>query len=102
MKSWGPGQAKAFARQVKLKKTYYTISEQSAHARTYGVAQTVNEHVFTHHSLVTGQAMTDGRTSALALCRNQGPVYDERPRVEGPDHETAAKDFQKRYRKSFR
>jgi hypothetical protein len=101
MKSWGSGQARKFAGQAELGKTYYTIREQSAHARTYGVAQTVNEHVFTHRSLVTGQAMTEGRTSALQLCRTQGPVYDSRPRVEGPDHESAAKDFQKRYRKTF-
>ena len=101
MKSWGSGQARKFAKEVKLDKVYYTINEQSAHARTYGPARTVSEHVFTGRSLITGQAMTDGRTSALALCRNQGPVYDSRPAVEGVDRDAADKDFRKRYRRTF-
>jgi hypothetical protein len=103
MTEWTPGQAKAFAGQVKLKKTYYTINEQSDHASTYGPAQTISEHVFTGRSLVTGQAMTDGRTSALALCRNQGPVYDERPQVarNSTSRRDAAKDFDKRARGLF-
>ena len=102
MKSWGSVQARKFANQAELGKTYYTISEQSAHARTYGVAQTVHEHVFTTRSVLTGQAMTDGRTSALQLCRTQGPVYDSRPRVAGPvGAKASAKDFDKRARGLF-
>ena len=102
MTEWTPGQAKQFARQVKLGKTYYTVADQSAHASTYGVAQTVSEHVFTSHSLVTGQPMTEGRTSALALCRNQGPVYDKAPDIEpATDPRRAAKDFHARGRGLF-
>lgn len=103
MKSWGSGQARKFASQAELGKTYYTISDQSAHARTYGVAQTVHAHTFTSRSLLTGQPMTDGRTSALALCRNQGPVYDTKPVVarDETSREDADKEFRKRYRGQF-
>lgn len=79
MTEWTPAQAKKFSQQVELGKTYYTVAEQTAHAAVYNGAYTYSEHVFTSYSGFTGQPMTDGRTSALALCRNQGPVYDKRP-----------------------
>lgn len=104
---WGPGQAKKFAGQVELGKSYYVVRNQSAHAATYGAARLYDVHVFTHRSVLTGQPMTDGRTSALALCRNQGPVYDAPPRGASPmsgsrdrDRQSAG-DFDKRARGLF-
>jgi hypothetical protein len=79
MTEWKSSEAKKFAKQVKLGKTYYTVREQTAHAAIYNGGRHYSEHVFTGHSVATGQPMTDGRTSALALCRNQGPVYDTKP-----------------------
>lgn len=76
---WGPGQARKFAKEVKLKTKYYTVQEQSEHAATYGPARTYTTHVFTERSGLTGVAMTAGGTSAIQLCRTQGPVYDSPP-----------------------
>lgn len=78
-RSWNPGQAKQFARQVRLGKKYYTVQEQSEHASTYGPARTYSTHVFTEKSSLTAVPMTDGGTSAIQLCRTQGPVYDSPP-----------------------
>lgn len=79
-KQWSPGQAAKFAKQVELGREYYVVREQSGHAASYGPRHLYAVHVFTKRSLLTGQPMTDGGTSALALCRNQGPVYDAAPR----------------------
>lgn len=79
-KGWMNGQAAKFAKQVELGRKYYVVREQSRHAASYGDKFLYAVHVFTKRSLLTGQPMTDGGTSALALCRNQGPVYDTPPK----------------------
>lgn len=110
MTEWKQSQAKRFAKDVVIGRTYYTVNQQSAHASTYGPARTVSQHVFTGHSLVTGQAMTDGRTSAFALCNNKGPVYDEHPGGHDSDSRSksnrkgvdrASREFDKRARGLF-
>lgn len=110
MTEWKQSQAKRFAKDVVIGQTYYTINQQSDHAATYGPAQTYSEHVFTGRSLISGLPMTDGRTSAYALCNNKGPVYDERPEYVRPskrDRHTdredrrQAEDFNKRARGLF-
>lgn len=78
-KSWNPGEGKKFAKQVELGRKYYVVREQSAHAKTYGAEHLYAVHIFTRRSGLTAVPMTDGGTSAVALCRNQGPVYEEPP-----------------------
>ena len=85
---WDPGQAKKFARQVKLGKKYYTVNEMATNLAPYEDAQTYSVHVFTGRSGLTGVPMTDGGTSAVGLCQRQGPVYDSKPKgirnIAGP------------------
>ncbi len=95
-KQWNPGQHRKFARDIELGKTYYTVSEQSKHAATYGSAYTYSEHVFTGHSNFTGLPMTAGGSSSRAIC-DQGPVYDAPPSGvrpnAGPAPQLGAADF---------
>ena len=79
-KCWQPGQASKFAKEVKLNTPYYTVNEMATNLAPWGDAQTYSVHVFTEHSLFTGQKMTAGGTAAVGLCQRQGPVYDAPPR----------------------
>lgn len=87
-KCWQPNQASKFAKEVKLDKPYYTVNEMATNLAPWGDAKTYSVHVFTEHSFLTGQKMTDGGTSAVGLCQRQGPVYDTPPRglrnIAGP------------------
>lgn len=87
-KQWNPGQAKQFAKQVELDRPYYTVNDMATNLAPYEDDQTYSVHVFTYRSGFTAVPMTDGRTSAIALCRNQGPVYDTPPKglrnIAGP------------------
>lgn len=78
-KCWQPGQAKKFAREVKLNTPYYTVNQMATNLAPWLPDQTYSVHVFTEHSFFTGQPMTDGGTAASGLCQRQGPVYDTPP-----------------------
>lgn len=92
-KCWTPDKAKRFARDLKLNTPYYTVNNHATNLGPYEDSQTYNVHVFTGHSRLTGQPMTDGGTSAIGLCQRQGPVYDAPPRglrnIAGPAPQVA-------------
>lgn len=93
-KCWQPGQAKKFAKEIKLNTPYYTVNNMATNLAPWEDSQTYSVHVFTEHSLFTSQKMTAGGTSAIGLCQRQGPVYDAPPRglrnIAGPAPQVGA------------
>lgn len=75
MAEWAPGDAKRFARQVKLGKTYYTIETV---AGPLGDELMWRPWVFDKRQAFTGAAMC-GAVSAEGVCLRNGPVYDSQP-----------------------
>lgn len=75
MTEWAPGQAKKFARQVVLGKSYYTIEQSKA---PWGDEPLWKEWVFDHRQPITGTPMCSG-VSAVGACQRFGPMYDEQP-----------------------
>ncbi|MEU8977631.1 hypothetical protein [Streptomyces sp. NPDC048309] len=78
-KVWEPHKAKKFARELKLGKSYYVVMNIATSLAPYEDPQLYSEYVFTGHLPFTGNPCTDGGFSAVTLCQNFGPVYEEPP-----------------------
>lgn len=78
-KVWHPRDAKRFARQLKLGKTYYYVESHARNLAPYEDSHTYSKIVFDGRSPITGNAWADGY-SAVTLCQRFGPVYEEPPR----------------------
>ncbi|MER6350627.1 hypothetical protein ABT186_01925 [Streptomyces sp. NPDC001634] len=77
---WQPGDWKKFEKQAEFGKPYYVVRDQATNLAPYEDKQLYAVHVFTERAPITGHKSTAGGTTAGALCRNQGPVYDAPPR----------------------
>lgn len=92
-KCWKPSEAKKFARQAQLGKTYYVVYEHARNLGPYEDKQTYSEFRFTKRAPLTGNLMTEGGTSAEGLCLRYGPVYDAPPpglrNIAGPAPQVA-------------
>lgn len=75
MSEWTPGDAKRFAKQVELGKTYYTIETT---VNPWGDELVWRPWVFDHRQVITGTPMS-GAVSAVGACQRYGPMYDVRP-----------------------
>ncbi|MET8113779.1 hypothetical protein [Streptomyces prasinus] len=78
-KTWNPGQAKKFARELKLRQSYYVVYDVATNMARYEDKQLYSEFVFTKRLPLTGSPCTDGGYSAVTLCQTYGPVYDKPP-----------------------
>lgn len=79
-KTWSPNQAKKFAKEAQLGKTYYTVNAHARNLGAYEDTHTYSEHRFTARRPFTGTPCTDGSTDAVTLCQRFGPVYEQPPR----------------------
>ena len=77
---WQPNDWKKFEKQAQMNKDYYVIVEQATNLAPYEDSRLFRVHRFTERAPFTGHKSTAGGTTAGALCRNQGPVYDAPPR----------------------
>lgn len=77
---WQPGDWKKFERQAVMGRPYYVIRPQATNLAPYEDGELYAVHTFTERAPFTGHKSTAGGTTAGALCRNQGPVYDAPPR----------------------
>ena len=92
-KCWKPSEAKKFARQAQLGKTYYVAYDMATNLAPYEDKQTYSAFTLTRRAPLTGNLMTDGGTSAEGLCLRHGPVYDAPPQglrnIAGPAPQVA-------------
>jgi hypothetical protein len=92
-KTWSPGDAKRFARQVQLGKTYYTVNAHARNLGAYEDTHTYSEHVFDSRRPFTGTPCS-GAVDAVTLCQRFGPVYEQPPRglrnLAGPAPQVAS------------
>jgi hypothetical protein len=79
-KTWQPGDAKRFARQLELNKPYYIVMNVARNRAPYEDAQLASTYVFTSRLPFTGTPCTATGYSAETLCRNFGPIHDTPPR----------------------
>ncbi|CAL9368009.1 hypothetical protein [Streptomyces sp. enrichment culture] len=79
-KSWSASQAKKFARDVELGKSYYVVYDISRRAAPYEDAHLYGEYRFTSRLPFTGSPCTESGYSAVTLCQTRGPVFDAPPR----------------------
>lgn len=79
-KTWTPGEAKKFARQLQLGKPYYVVMNVARNIAPYEDPKLASTYVFTSRLPFTGTPCTDSGYSAETLCRQFGPVYDTPPR----------------------
>lgn len=80
-RTWNRGDARQFAKQLKLGATYYYVNHHSDWATPKGDdLETYSTVVFTQRLPLTGTPCTDGGFSAHTLCQNFGPIYDTAPR----------------------
>ncbi|MEU9218866.1 hypothetical protein AB0D47_20220 [Streptomyces sp. NPDC048376] len=79
-KQWSAGQAKRFARELKLGQSYYVVYDIARNMAPYEDAQLYGEYVFTDRLPFTGSPCTESGYSAVTLCQNRGPVFDAPPR----------------------
>jgi hypothetical protein len=77
-KTWSPGDAKKFARQVQLGKTYYTVNSHARNLGSYEDSHTYSEHVFDGRRPFTNTPCS-GSVDAVTLCQRFGPVYEQPP-----------------------
>lgn len=77
-KTWKPGDAARFARQVQLGKSYYFVYNVAQNLAPYEDARLYSEIVFTGRRPITGTPCA-GSMDAVSLCRNYGPVYETPP-----------------------
>lgn len=78
-KTWKPGDWKKFAKQAEFGKPYYVLHDIATNLKPWEDSQLCSVHVFTGYAPLTANKRTDDGTTAGALCRNQGPVYDTPP-----------------------
>ena len=78
-KIWQPRDAKKFARQARLNKSYYVVLNTARRVAPYEDAQLYSEYRFTGKLPFTGSACTDSGYSAEDICRLYGPIYEEKP-----------------------
>ncbi|MPY47128.1 hypothetical protein [Streptomyces acidicola] len=92
-KIWQPNEAKKFARQVQLGKSYYIVHTMATNLAPYEDPYLYSEVKFTRRLPLTGNIATDGGTSAIRMCQVYGPVYEERPaglrKLAGPAPQVA-------------
>jgi hypothetical protein len=92
-KTWKPGDAKRFARDVRLGTPYYFVYDVARNAAPYEDARLYSEIVFDRHAPLTGTPMA-GSMSAVRLCQTYGPIYDQPPagmrNVAGPGPQVGA------------
>ncbi|MGC4984298.1 hypothetical protein ACLQ18_27265 [Streptomyces sp. DT193] len=79
-KVWEPTKAKKFARELEFGKSYYVIANIATNLAPYEDPQMYSEYVFTERLSFTGNPCTEGGMSAVTLCQNFGPVYEDQPR----------------------
>lgn len=79
-KTWSRADAKRFARQLQLGKTYWIVMNIDRRRAPYEDAQLASAYTFTGHLPFTGTPCTATGYSAETLCQNFGPVYDTPPR----------------------
>ncbi|CAM5393639.1 hypothetical protein STENM36S_06364 [Streptomyces tendae] len=79
-KQWSAGQAKKFARELKLGQSYYVVYDISRRCAPYEDSQLYGEYRFTDRLPFTGNPCTESGYSAVTLCQTRGPVYDAPPR----------------------
>jgi hypothetical protein len=91
-KTWSPGDAKRFARQVQLGKTYYTVNSHARNLGSYEDSHTYSEHVFDGRRPFTNTPCS-GSVDAVTLCQRFGPVYEQPPaglrNLDGPAPQVA-------------
>ncbi|MFD4547255.1 hypothetical protein [Streptomyces sp. NPDC058466] len=78
-KTWNCGEAKKFARQVQLGKSYYYVYKIATNLAPYEDSKLYSEIVFTSRRPFTGTPSA-GSMDAVSLCQNHGPVYENPPR----------------------
>jgi hypothetical protein len=78
-KTWNRGDAKKFAKQVQLGKSYYIVYKIATNLAPYEDSKLYSEIVFTDRRPFTGTPST-GSMDAVSLCQNYGPVYETPPR----------------------
>ncbi|MGW0920118.1 hypothetical protein ACWD3J_14010 [Streptomyces sp. NPDC002755] len=79
-KTWQPGEAAKFARQLELDKPYYIVMKTARHMAVWEDPELASTYVFTKRLPLTGNPCTEGDYSAVQLCQNFGPIYDTPPR----------------------
>jgi hypothetical protein len=92
-KSWSPGDAKRFARQVQLGKSYYVAMKIAQNLSPYEDSKLYSEIVFTARRPITNTPCS-GSMDAVSLCQNYGPVYEQPPagmrNMAGPGRQVGA------------
>ncbi|BBC30020.1 hypothetical protein SGFS_013140 [Streptomyces graminofaciens] len=78
-KCWQPNEAKKFARQAQIGKSYYVLYEMATNLAPYEDSQLYSEITFTQRRPFTGTPCTNGSMDAVQLCQNWGPVYEQPP-----------------------
>jgi len=93
-KSWDPGQAGKFCRQLKLGHSYWVVLKMATNVAPYEDPETCREFVFTKRLWGTGNPCTADGYSAHTVCQNFGPVYEDKPRgvrnIAGPAPQVSA------------
>lgn len=79
-KCWQKHQAKKFARELELGRSYYIVKNLSTKNAPYEDPKVYAEYVFTGHLPFTANPCTENGYSAASLCQLFGPVYDAPPR----------------------
>jgi hypothetical protein len=91
-KTWSPGDAKKFARQVQLGKSYYVAMKIAQNLSPYEDSKLYSEIVFTARRPITHTPCA-GSMDAVSLCQNYGPVYEQPPagmrNIAGPGRQVA-------------
>jgi hypothetical protein len=78
-KVWEPTKAKNFARELQLNKPYYVVLKTAQNLAPYEDPELYSAYVFTKHLPFTGTPCTASGYSAVTLCQNFGPVYEQPP-----------------------
>lgn len=77
---WQPHQAKQFAKQLTMGKTYYVVRKIETRGIPWEDPQMWDDYTFTKRQAFTGIPHTEGGMGALALCQTFGPVYEDQPK----------------------
>lgn len=92
-KTWTPGDARKFARQAQLGKSYYYVYKIAQNLAPYEDSKLYSEIVFDARRPFTGTPCS-GSMDAVSLCQNYGPVYEQPPagmrNVAGPGPQVGA------------
>jgi hypothetical protein len=79
-RTWQAHQAKQFAKQLELGRTYYYVNTHETKHNPYEDQHTFGEIVFTGHLPFTRNPCTEHGQSAATFCLNFGPMHEAPPR----------------------